>query len=195
MRLFDYPLSGNGYKVRLLLAHLDLPYQYIPVDILKGETRTPAFLEKNPNGRIPLLELENGTYLAESNAILYLLAQNTAYWPNAPRAQAQVLQWMFFEQYSHEPNVATARFWLSIRKLEPPELNSELLQQKQALGRAALEVMDDHLRRRSYFVGESYSIAAHEGGFDLNPYPAVREWLGRVRRQPRHVTIDQWRVT
>lgn len=203
MRLFDYPPSGNGYKVRLLLSHLERPYQYVPVDILKGETRTPQFLEKNPNGRIPLLELDDGTSLAESNAILYFLAQNTPYWPGTALAQAQVLQWMFFEQYSHEPNVATARFWISIKKIEPTQFNEELLRQKQSLGRAALKVMEDHLARRLYFVGERYSIAdivlyaythvAGEGGFDLNGYPAIQEWLGRVRSQPRHVTIDQWR--
>lgn len=203
MRLFDYPASGNGYKVRLLLSHLDRPYEYVPVDILKGETRTPHFLEKNPNGRIPLLELDDGTYLAESNAILYLLAQNTPYWPNTALAQAQALQWMFFEQYSHEPNIATARFWISIKKIETTPFNEELLRQKQSLGRAALKVMEDHLASRLYFVGERYSIAdialyaythaAGEGGFDLTAYPAIREWLGRVRAQPRHATIDQWR--
>ena len=203
MRLFDYPLSGNGYKVRLMLAHLGIPYEYVPVDILKGETRTSQFLDKNANGRIPLLELDDGTCLAESNAILFLLAQNTPYWPKAVLAQAQVLQWLFFEQYSHEPNIATARFWISIKKLEVTPFNEELLRQKQALGRAALKVMEDHLVRRHYFVAESYSIAdialyaythvAGEGGFDLAAYPAVLEWLGRVRGQPRHVTIEQWR--
>lgn len=204
MRLFDYPLSGNGYKVRLLLSHLEIPYEYVPVDILKGETRTSQFLEKNPNGRIPVLELEDGTYLAESNAILYLLAQNTPYWPTAILAQAQVLQWLFFEQYSHEPNIATARFWISIKKIETTPFNEERLRQKQTLGRAALKVMEDHLVRRRYFVSESYSIAdialyaythvAGEGGFNLTAYPAVREWLVRVRGEPRHVTIDQWRA-
>jgi len=204
MRLFDYPLSGNGYKVRLLLAHLAMPYEYVPVDILKGETRMPQFLEKNPNGRIPLLQLDDGTYLAESNAILYLLAQNTSYWPTTAVAQAQVLQWLFFEQYSHEPNIATARFWISIRKIETTPFNEELLRQKQSLGHAALRVMEDHLSRRRYFVDDSYSIAdialyaythlAGEGGFDLARYPAVREWLARVRGEPRHVTIDQWTV-
>jgi glutathione S-transferase len=203
MRLFDYPLSGNGYKVRLLLSHLEIAYEYVPVDILKGETRTPQFLERNPNGRIPLLELDDGTYLAESNAILYLLAQNTPYWPQTTLAQAQVLQWMFFEQYSHEPNIATARFWISIKKLETTPFNVELLRQKQSLGRAALKVMEDHLVCHLFFVGECYSIAdialyaythlAGEGGFDLTVYPAIREWLGRVRAQPRHVAIDQWR--
>ena len=203
MRLFDYPLSGNGYKVRLLLSHLERPYEYVPVDILKGDTRTPQFLERNPNGRIPLLELDDGTFLAESNAILYLLAQSTPYWPQTTLAQAQVLQWMFFEQYSHEPNIATARFWISIKKLETTPFNVELLQQKQSLGRAALKVMEDHLARHLFFVGECYSIAdialyaythlAGEGGFDLTVHPAIREWLGRVRAQPRHVAIDQWR--
>jgi len=203
MRLFDYPLSGNGYKVRLLLSHLERPYEYVPVDILKGDTRTPQFLERNPNGRIPLLELDDGTFLAESNAILYLLSQNTPYWPQTTLAQAQVLQWTFFEQYSHEPNIATARFWISIKKLETTPFNVELLQQKQSLGRAALKVMEDHLARHLFFVGECYSIAdialyaythlAGEGGFDLTVHPAIREWLGRVRAQPRHVAIDQWR--
>jgi glutathione S-transferase len=204
MRLFDYPLSGNGYKVRLLLSHLARPYEYVPVDILKGETRTSQFLAKNPNGRIPVLELDDETYLAESNAILYLLAQNTPYWPNTALAQAQALQWMFFEQYSHEPNIATARFWLSIKKIETTPFNEELLRQKQFLGRAALTVMEDHLVSRFYFVGECYSVAdialfaythvAGEGGFDLNAYPAIRAWLSRVRAQPRHVPMDQWTV-
>ncbi len=202
MRLFDYPRSGNGYKVRLLLAHLDMPYEYIAIDILKSETRTPQFLAKNPNGRIPLLELDDGTRLAESNAILFLLAQNTPYWPDATLAQAQALQWMFFEQYSHEPNIATARFWLTIKKIEPTPFTEELLRQKQSLGRGALEVMDDHLRRQRFFVKDRYSIAdialyaythvADEGGFDLRPYGYVRDWLDRVRAQPRHVAIDAW---
>lgn len=202
MRLFDYPLSGNGYKVRLLLSHLDLPYEYVPLDILKGETKTPSFLQKNPNGRIPLLELDDGTYLAESNAILYLLAQNTPYWPSGAREQAQVLQWLFFEQCSHEPNIATARFWLSIKKVAPTPFNMELLRQKQTQGRAALEVMNGHLGDRHYFVGARYSIAdialyaythvAGEGGFDLAPYPSVGEWLARVRREPGHRTMDRW---
>ena len=204
MRLYDDPHSGNGYKVRLLLAHLEIPYEYVAMDILKGETRTPAFLQKNLNGRIPVLELDDGTHLPESNAILYLLAQGTRYWPGAPLAQAQVLQWMFFEQYSHEPNIATVRFWLSVRKLEPTPFNTELLQQKQTLGRAALSVMERHLQGRSFFVDERYTIAdialyaythvAGEGGFDLTPYPAVNAWLDRVRREPRHVTIDEWKA-
>jgi glutathione S-transferase len=201
MRLFDYPLSGNGYKVRLLLAHLGLPYTYVPLDILKGETRTASFLEKNPNGRIPLVELDDGRYLAESNAILFWLSQNSPYWPENAFEQAQVLQWLFFEQYSHEPNIATARFWLANKKIESP-FDSELLRQKQIQGRAALEVMERHLSKHQFFVGERYSIAdialyaythlANEGGFDLEPFGALRDWLARVRAQSKHVTIHQW---
>jgi glutathione S-transferase len=204
MRLFDYPLSGNGYKVRLLLAHLQHSYEYVPIDILKGETRTPSFLQKNPNGRIPVLELDNGAFVAESNAILYFLAQNTPYWPRELLEQAQVLQWLFFEQYSHEPNIATARFWLSIKKIELTSFYAEALKQKQSQGQAALEVMDRHLKSRRFFVGETYGIAdialyaythlAHEGGFDLEPHGAIRGWLDRVKSQPGHVRIDQWKA-
>ena len=112
LRLYDFLESGNGYKVRLLLAQLALAYEFIELDILKGETRTAEFLARNPNGKIPLLELEDGTFLSESNAILYHLSQGTPYWPGNPLAQARVLQWMFLEQHNHEPTIAEARFWL-----------------------------------------------------------------------------------
>jgi glutathione S-transferase len=200
MKLYDYPKSGNGYKARLLLAHLNKPYTYIPADILQGETRTEEFLRKNPNGKIPLLELDDGTYVAESNAILFLLAQNSAYWPASVVAQAQVLQWMFFEQYSHEPNLATARFWLSIAKPEPTTFNTQLLAQKHEKGNQALAVMEQHLTSREFFVDDygiadialyAYTHVAEEGGFDLSIYPAVFAWLERVRTQPRHITITQ----
>ena len=204
MKLYDDPRSGNGYKARLLLAQLGLEYRYVPLDILRGETRTPEFLAaKNPNGRIPVLELDDGTTLAESNAILYYLSQGTPYWPADRLQQSQVLQWLFFEQYSHEPNIATPRFWLAIKKLEMTPFNAELLAQKQKAGNAALGVMEQHLRSRRFFVAERYTIAdialyaytheAHEGGFDLSQYPAVVTWLDRVRAQPRHVTIDDWK--
>lgn len=204
MKLYDDPRSGNGYKVRLLLAHLALPYQYVFVDILRGETRTEGFLEKNLNGRIPVLELDDGTRLPESNAILYFLSQGTKYWPDDLLEQSQVLQWMFFEQYSHEPNIATARFWLAVKGMEKTPFNMELLKQKQAAGNQALAVMNMHLQARTFFVGERYSIAdialyaytheAHEGGFDLSAYPAVVAWLQRVRQQPGHVTASERRV-
>jgi glutathione S-transferase len=202
VRLFDYPLSGNGYKVRLLLAHLNIKYEYVPVDILQGETRTPSFLQRNPSGRIPVLELDDGTQLPESNAILFYLSRDTPYWPTVVLEQAQVLQWLFFEQYSHEPNIATARFWISIKKIERTPFNAEFLAQKQANGRAALEVMEHHLHDRPFFVGGRYTIAdiglyaythiAGEGGFDLSQFGAIREWLARVGEQPGHVAMNQW---
>jgi glutathione S-transferase len=201
VKLYDDPRSGNGYKVRLLLAHLGRRYEYVALDVVAGETRMPAFLSRNPNGKIPLLELDDGRCLAESNAILFFLAQGTPYWPADPFEQAQVLQWMFFEQYSHEPNVATVRYWLSIRGTALTPTEGELVAQKQEQGRRALGVMDAHLTARPYFVGDRYSIAdvalyaythvANEGGFDLEPLPALRTWLGRVRSQPGHVRIDR----
>jgi glutathione S-transferase len=199
LRLYDYLASGNGYKIRLLLTQLDIPFERIELDILKGETRTPQYLARNPNGRIPLLELGNGTNLAESNAILFYLAEGTSFLSDQRLERAQSLQWMFFEQYSHEPNIATSRFWLQHFELTPER--SAGLQLKRPLGYAALDVMERHLTERNFFVGERYSIAdialyaythvAEEGGFELNRYAAVRSWLGRVRTQPRHVLITQ----
>jgi len=202
MILYDDPRSGNGYKARLLLSHLSLPYRYVPLDIMRGETRTANFLNKNPNGRIPLLELDDGRFLAESNAILYYLSQGTDYWPTERYVQAQVMQWLFFEQYSHEPNVATPRFWLTIKGMKDTSFDRELLAQKQRAGNDALAVMDGHLARRTFFAADRYTIAdialyaythvADEGGFDLSRYPAVASWLQRIREQPGHVTIDAW---
>lgn len=202
MKLYDDPMSGNGYKIRLLLAHLALPYQYIPIDILRGESRTQDFLEKNLNGRIPVLELDDGKHLPESNAILYFLSQGSTYWPGEGFAQAQVMQWLFFEQYSHEPNIATPRFWLKTKVLDDSPLHRELLAQKQRAGNQALAVMNAHLASGPFFVGEQYTIAdialyaythvAGEGGFDVSQYSAVVAWLQRVRGQSRHITIHQW---
>lgn len=199
LRLYDFLASGNGYKVRLLLRQLGIPFERVELDILRGGTRTPAFLAKNPNGRIPLLELDDGTYLAESNAILCYLADGTPFCPRDRRARAEVLQWMFFEQYSHEPNIATSRFWLMHGELTDERRAG--LAQKRPLGDAALAVMDRHLSARDYFVAERYSIAdialyaythvAAEGGFELAPYAAVNAWLARVRAEPRHILITQ----
>jgi glutathione S-transferase len=197
LRLYDNLESGNGYKVRLLLRQLGIPFQRIELDILKGETRTPEFLARNPNGRIPVLELEDGTCLAESNAIQWYLAEGTKLLPDDRLARAQVLQWMFFEQYSHEPYIAVLRFWhhaglVQERAAEVPE--------RRRRGEAALAVMEGELRRRDFFAGGRYTIAdialyaythvAHEGGFDLGALPAVRAWLARVRSQPGHIPID-----
>jgi len=199
LRLYDYLPSGNGYKVRLLLAQLGVPFELITLDITKGETRTSGFLAKNPNGRIPLLEIEPGKFLAESNAILFYLAEGTAFVPEDRWARAQMLQWMCFEQYSHEPNIATVRFWLHSAELT--DERRAAIAQKRTLGYAALDVMERHLATRRFFVAEAYTIAdialyaythvADEGGFDLGRYPAVRGWLARVREQPRHVAITQ----
>jgi len=198
-RLYDYLPSGNGYKVRLLLTLLGLPFERVELDIDRAETRTAAYLAKNPNGRIPALELENGEVLAESNAILFYLADGTPYLPDDRWLRAQVLQWMFFEQYSHEPYVAVARYFL--QHLEMTEARRVLLAEKQDKGRAALAVMEDHLATRTYFVGERTTIAdlalyaythvADEGGYDLEPYPAVRAWLARAAAEPGHIPITQ----
>jgi len=198
LRLYDYLESGNGYKVRLLLTQLGIPFERIELDITRGATRTPEFLAKNPNGRIPTLALENGEFLPESNAILCYLADGTALLPSDRLERARVLQWLFFEQYSHEPNIATVRFWMHTNMT--PEREA-LLPAKRALGYAALDVMENHLGSRSFFVGERYTIAdialyaythvADEGGFDLDRYPAVQAWLARVRSQPGHIPITK----
>ena len=199
MRLYDYLPSGNGYKVRLLLRQLRMPFELIEVDILAGASRTPEFLGKNPNGRIPVLEVQAGVFLAESNAILAYLADDTPFLPRDRLERARVFQWMFFEQYSHEPNIATVRFWLTHLGLN--DERRAQLEQKRTLGYAALGVMEGHLASREFFVGDCYSIAdialyaythvADEGGFDLSRFPAVLGWLERVRRQPGHVPITQ----
>lgn len=200
LTLYDYLDSGNGYKVRLLLHQQQRPFRLVEKDILAGETRTPDFLRINPNGRIPVLETEDGRHLAESNAILYYLAGDTPFLPGHPFARAQTLQWMGFEQYSHEPNIATPRFWLQHGPLT--DERRSLLEVKRPLGYAALDVMEGHLTAREFFVEDRYSIAdialyaythvADEGGFELSGYPAIARWLKRVRGQPRHVPID-WR--
>jgi glutathione S-transferase len=198
LRLFDYLESGNGYKVRLLLTQLGVPFERVELDILKAETRTPEFLRRNPNGRIPCLELEDGTHLWESNAIQFYLAEGTPFLPAGRLERAQVLQWMFFEQYSHEPNIATVRFWLHTTMTDERRM---LLPGKRAAGYAALDVMERHLASHAFFVDERYSIAdialyaythvAEEGEFDLGRYDAVRAWLDRIRTQPRHIPITQ----
>ncbi len=198
MRLFDNLDSGNGYKVRLLLAQLGLRYEWSDLDLDAGAARTPQFLQRNPNGRIPTLELDDGTNLAESGAILWYLAEGSPFVPDDRLGRAQVLQWMFFEQYSHEPYVATPRY--IVKHLPADHARRAELPSRLATGRAALGVMEAHLKPRSFFVAERYTIAdialyaythvAHEGGHDLAPYSNVRAWLARVAAQPRHVGID-----
>ncbi len=198
LTLYDYMDSGNGYKVRLLLAQTGTPYTLVERDILKGETRTADFLAKNPNGRIPTLQLADGAHLAESNAIMWYLAEGTPFAPADRITRAQTLQWMFFEQYSHEPYIAVARFWKhylpSLTKLQEMELPERMKK-----GYAALDVMERHLAANEWFVGGRYGLAdislygythvAHEGEFDLGNYPHINGWLKRVASQPGHVTI------
>jgi glutathione S-transferase len=199
MKLYDFLPSGNGYKVRLLLAQLGRRFTLVEKDIAKGEARTPDFLALNPNGRIPVLELDDGRHLAESDAILFYLAEGTPFLPTDRFARADVLRWMFFEQYSHEPYIAVARAWLHAltgRKYEPRELEAKMVG-----GYQALDVMERHLAGRPFFVEDRYSIAdvalyaythvAHEGNFHLDRYPNVRAWLARVASQPGHVPITK----
>jgi glutathione S-transferase len=202
MRVYGDIRSGNCYKIRLLLAHLGRnpgsDYEWLHVDILAGETRTPEFLARNPNGRIPVLELDDGRYLPESNAILNYLASGTPYLPDAPYARAEVLQWQFFEQYSHEPYIATARF--IAKYLGLPEDRRAEYDAKQAGGHAALAVLEGRLAAQAFLVGDHLTIAditlyaythvADEGGFDLSGYPAVQRWLVRVSDHPAHVTMN-----
>src|SRR3954469_7591838 len=157
LELYDYLDSGNGYKIRLLLAQLSVPYRHVELDILRGQTRTAQFLAINPNGRIPVLGLGDGRYLTESDAILWYLAEGSAYLPSERVARAQVLQWMFFEQYSHEPSVATPRY--IVRHLPPNSPRRSELPHRLASGREALAVMELHLQQRDFFVAECYTIA------------------------------------
>jgi glutathione S-transferase len=197
-RLYDYLPSGNGYKVRLVLRQLGLPYELVELDIKRGETRTPGFLAKNPNGRIPLLEIPGHGYLAESHAIISYLAEGSPLVPADRFDRARMWQWLCFEQYNLEPNVGTVRFWIgSLRKSEA-ELGERLIE-KRRNGLAALEVLEQALTGREFLVGDRYSLAdiglyaythvAPEGGFPLDPYPAIRAWCARVAAQPGHIPI------
>jgi glutathione S-transferase len=196
-KVYGMSSSGNCYKVRLLLEQLQSAYQWVELDTRSGLTRSSEFLAKNPNGRVPLLELEPGQFLAESDAILFYLAEGTAFWPQHKRARAEVLQWMFFEQYSHEPYIAVARFICTMlpaghaRRSELPRLYER--------GAQALAVMEQHLAQRAFFVADAYSIAdialyaythaAGEGGFELRRYPAIGAWLARVEGQAHFVRM------
>jgi glutathione S-transferase len=195
--LYDSAFSGNCYKVRLLLAHLGLPYERREVDVVDRSGRLELLGGLNPALRVPTLILDDGRPLAESDAILVYLAEGTPYLPTDRYARAQVLQWLFFEQYSHEPYIAVLRFWMALAPTPPPEAD---VQVRRAGGEAALDAMERHLGDRSFLVGDEYTIAdialyaythvADEGGFDLSGRPAIRRWLDRVREQPGHVGLD-----
>jgi glutathione S-transferase len=190
--------SGNCYKVKLTLEQLGQPYRWIEINSARGETRTADFLAMNPNGKVPTLQLEDGGFLPESNAILCYLAEGTPLLPGDRLGRARALQWMFFEQYSHEPYVAVARFILHYLPPDSPR-RSELPRLVER-GNQALGVMEQHLQRQAFFAADAYSVAdialyaythcAGEHGFDLKRYPAVQAWLGRVRSQPRYVPMQ-----
>ncbi|MBB3772053.1 glutathione S-transferase [Angulomicrobium tetraedrale] len=201
LKLHSMQSSGNSYKVRLLLAKLGRPFQLVDVDVLRGENRTPDFLMKNPEGRVPLLELPGGRFLAESNAILFHLAEGTPLLPAEAFSRAEVLRWMFFEQHSHEPAIAAARFWLKLVR-GGRELRTHDVDRWMEEGYGALRIMERHLARRPFFVDDRLSIAdialyahthvAGEGEFDLATFPALNAWLARVAAAPGHVDIG-WR--
>jgi glutathione S-transferase len=198
MRLYNSPVSGNCYKVRLLLAHLGIEYETVEMSVVDRSNRQEVLGALNPGLRVPTLVLDDGRPLGESNAILWYLGDGTQYVPDDAYERAQVLQWQFFEQYSHEPNIAVARFWLAYSGT-PERFEAELPSRMKG-GYAALDAMERHLGGRAFMVGDRYSLAdislyaythvAHEGEFDLEPYPAIRGWLERVAEQPGHVPID-----
>jgi glutathione S-transferase len=192
--------SGNCYKVKLLMALLDIDHEWIVIDILKGQSQTDDFKLKNPNAKIPTLELADGSFLWESNAILNFLAAGTSFLPDDPLLRAKVLQWQFFEQYSHEPYIAVARF--ISKYLRMPDERKQEYHDKQKGGHKALAVMEMQLEKSKYLVNDQYTIAdislyaythvAHEGGFDLSKYAAISSWMERITRDPRHVTMEQF---
>ncbi len=197
MKIYGDTLSGNCYKVQLVCGLLQTPHTWIDIDILAGGTQTEAFLCKNPNGKIPLVEFDDGRVLAESNAIINYLARGTSLYPDDPWLQAQIQQWQFFEQYSHEPYIAVARF---INKyLGMPDDRRAEYEAKQAGGHKALQVMEAQLKQSRFLVAEqcttadialfAYTQVAHEGGFDLGEYPAISAWLERVAALPAFVPM------
>jgi glutathione S-transferase len=196
--LYDSPVSGNCYKVRLLLAHLHIPYERRTMDVVDRSNRREVLGELNPALRVPTLVLDDGRPLAESGAILWYLGEGTRFVPEDPYERAQVLQWMFFEQYDHEPAIAVARFWLAYSGR--PDEFADRLPERTAAGHRALAAMERHLDGRQFLVGTGFTLGdialyaythvADEGGFDLERYPALRAWLERVASEPGHVTID-----
>ena len=196
--LYDSPVSGNCYKVRLLLTYLGLPFERVYADVVDRSNRPYLLGGLNPALRVPTLVLDDGRPLAESGAILWYFGEGTRFVPDDRYERAQVLQWMFFEQYDHEPSIAVARFWLVYSGRA--EDFAERLPERQAAGNRALAAMERHLAGREWFVGGGMTLAdialyaythvAHEGGFDLEPYPAIRAWLDRVAALPGHVPIE-----
>lgn len=199
--LHQMQMSGNCYKVRLLTKQLGIPIRLEEYPLHGGATRQAPFLAKNPNGRVPMLELEDGRCLPESGAILFHLSEGTKFQPEDKWARAEMMQWMFFEQYSHEPYIAVARFWLAFATKDALEKKKHLVPEWHEKGNAALAVMETHLAKRDWFAGDRYSIAdialygythsAADGGFDLSQYRAVSAWLQRVAAEPGHIPLSE----
>jgi glutathione S-transferase len=197
--LYSMQRSGNSYKARLALAQLNEPYRLVEVDILKGESRTPEFLAKNPNGQIPLLEVSPGRFLAESNAILWYVAGRSRFAPEDRLERAETMQWMYFEQHAIAANIGQAYFWLALVK-GGRELQQHNLEEWMEVGHRSLRIMDRHLENHEFFVANRYTIAdmalyaythiAHEADFDLTAFPAIQRWLGRVAREPGHIRFE-----
>jgi glutathione S-transferase len=196
--LYDSPVSANCYKVRLLLAYRGIPYERRAVDVVDRSNREEVLGDLNPALRVPTLVLDDGRAIGESGAILWYFGEGTRFVPQDKYDRAQVLQWMFFEQYDHEPAIAVARFWLAYSGR--PESVRDRLAEWHEKGARALAAMEQHLERRTWFVGDTMTIAdialyaythvAHEGGFDLEPFPLIRSWLETVAGQPGHVPIE-----
>ena len=194
--LYDNPVSGNCYKVRLLLAHLGIDYERREMDVVDRSDREEVIGDLNPARRVPTIVLDDGRPLAESDAILFYFAEGTPYLPEDRYERAQVLQWLFFEQYQHEPNIAVVRFWVGWSRDRVPE---EEIEAKRQAGYVTLDAMERHLANNDFLVGGRYTIAdialygythvAHEGGFEMDRYPAIGAWLERVAAQPGHVPI------
>ncbi len=198
MLLYNSAVSGNCYKVRLLAAQLGVPLDLIELSVVDRSNRAEVLGDLNPARRVPTLVLDDGRPLAESNAIIWYLGDGTAYVPDDPYERAHVLQWQFFEQYQHEPSIAVVRFLIAFSGVA--EKHVDRIREQTANGYIALDAMERHLAGREFLVGQRYSIAdislyaythvAPEGGFDLEPYPAIRAWLERVADQPGHISID-----
>lgn len=198
MKIYGDTISGNCFKIKLVASLLDIPHEWVHVDIMSGGARTKAFLQKNPNGKVPIIELDDGRCISESNAAINYLAFDTELFPDDSFSKAKVLQWQFFEQYSHEPYIAVARF---IKKFqEIPEDRKEEFYSKQAGGHAALKVMDDQLASTTYLVGEQLTVAdislyaythvAHEGDFSLESYPNIQRWIKKISSHPKYVAME-----
>ena len=197
LKIYGDSRSGNCYKIQLLCAEMGIDYDWQEVDILAGDTRTPQFLAMNANGRIPLLALPDGRFLPESNAILYYLADGSEFFAGDAFARAEIMQWMFFEQYSHEPYIATSRF--IIKYLGNPRDKQVALEEKKVGGLAALDIMEQQLTDQSFLTGDKFNIAdialyaythvADEGGFELDDFPRILEWIERIEGRPKFVPM------